>query len=49
MTRSGYDGAGRLVLSSDALTGTVQYGYDAAGNTRAITTGDTTGRLRDRP
>ncbi len=44
-TTSSYDAAGRLIQATDALTGTVQYGYDAAGNTLVITTGDTSGNV----
>jgi len=43
VTRQSYDGAGRLVQASDALTGTTQYGYDAVGNTVAVTAGDSSG------
>ena len=41
VTTSAYDGAGRLVQASDAVTGTTRYGYDAAGNTVAIAAGNT--------
>ena len=44
-TTSSYDAAGRLLQATDALTGTVHYGYDAVGNTLAITSGDTSGNV----
>ncbi len=45
VTRESYDAAGRLIQATDALTGTVGYGYAAAGNTTAITSGDTSGNV----
>ncbi len=39
---------GRLILASDPATGTVGYGYDAVGNTVAITAGDTSGAVTQR-
>ncbi len=45
ISHDAYDGAGRLILASDPLTGTVGYGYDAVGNTTAITSGDNTGHV----
>jgi YD repeat-containing protein len=45
VSRDAYDGAGRLILASDPATGTVGYGYDAVGNTVAITAGDTSGAI----
>jgi len=45
VTSESYDAVGRLIQANDALTGTVRYDYDAAGNTLAITTGDTLGNV----
>ncbi len=45
VSRDAYDGAGRLILASDPATGTVHYGYDAVGNTTAITAGDSSGNV----
>ena len=44
-TSSDYDAVGRLIQATDALTGAVQYGYDSAGNTVVITSGDTIGNV----
>ncbi len=48
VSHDAYDGAGRLILASDPATGTVGYGYDAVGNTTAITAGDTSGAVTQR-
>src|SRR5205085_2618107 len=45
VTRYGYDAAGRLVSTTDPLTGTVQYQYDAAGNTTVVTQTDQVGTV----
>jgi len=45
VTTSSYGGAGRLIQARDALTGTTTYGYDPAGNTVAVTAGDTAGNV----
>ncbi len=42
VTSYGYDPAGRQTLVSNPVTGPVQSGYDAAGNTVAMTTTDAT-------
>jgi len=43
VTAYNYDAAGRTIGQADPLTGTVQYGYDAVGNTVAMTQGDSSG------
>ncbi len=43
VTTYSYDGAGRRTLTTEPVTGTLQYGYDAVGNTVAITSADTSG------
>ncbi len=45
VSHDAYDGAGRLILASDPATGTVGYGYDAVGNTTAITAGASSGAV----
>ncbi len=42
VTSYGYDNAGRQTLVSNPVTGTMRSGYDAAGNTVAMTTTDAT-------
>jgi len=43
VTAYSYDAAGRAIGQADPMTGTVQYGYDAVGNTTAMTLGDSSG------
>jgi len=43
VTAYSYDAAGRAIGQADPVTGTVQYGYDAVGNTTAMTQGDSSG------
>jgi len=43
VTAYAYDGAGRRTLTTEPVTGTVQYQDDAVGNTVAITNADTVG------